>query len=314
MKNKEKINILTKEEIFNKIPEVFSSIPFQKILKIAKDIQIKLSTDQTLAKKTKGEDELGWVTKADIEIQKFILNYFALSSLSGTYKITAEENFVEEKSERDAIWRLVVDPLDGTSEFQKDGDRWGVMVGACDENRVLKYSWNLLSTGEIYSSNNIEKKIRRKSFREEINKGEKITIDVYDYGREGTQERFAKSFQKIFNLENYTCDQTSYPSAVWAGGQLASGKLDGLLWLPSELGKKWYPDYDLIFLGALFCQGLKIRLGKIDGNNALIAIAPSDADVERLYSVGLLMLSDDQRNILIKAENELQIAKQLLVK
>ena len=82
----------------------------------------------------------------------------------------------------------------------------------------------------------------------------------------------------------------------------------------SELGKKWYPDYDLIFLGALSYQGFKIRLGKIEGNNALIAIAPSDEDVERLYSVGLSMLSDDQRNILMKAENELQIARQLLVK
>ncbi len=312
MENNEQQNILAKEAILNKIPEVFSALPTSEILEIAKDIQLKLKTDQTLAEKKKGEDEWGWVTKADTEIQKLILDYFANSPVQGSYKTVAEEDFIEEKSDSKPVWKLIVDPLDGTSEFRKGGERWGVMVGACDENGALVYSWNLLSTGEIYESNDLGKNSLPKSFSEKINSGKKLAIDVYDYGRDGTQERFLELFQKTFNLANYTCDQTSYPSAVWAGGQLASGKLDGLLWLPSELGKKWYPDYDLIFLGALSRQGLKVRLGKIDENNGMVAIAPNDEDVEKLYEVGLSMLSEEQKAVLVKAPNGLKITKPLL--
>jgi fructose-1,6-bisphosphatase/inositol monophosphatase family enzyme len=295
------------ENLAGKIKEAFSSIPVDNILQIAKVIQEKLKNDQTLAKQTKGEDEWGWVTKADTEIQKLILGYFADSALAGTYNIKAEEEFIEDKSIKEKTWQLIVDPLDGTSEFRKGRDGWGVMIGACDNNGVLQYSWNLLSDGTVYKSDIREETKKQSSFRELMRSGKKITIDVYDYGKKDTPDRFKKSCKEIFAVENENCELTSFPSAVWAGGQLANGKLDGLLWLPSELGKKWYPDYDLIFLGALASQGLKIILGKINENNALIAVAPTEDDANKLYEVGISMLKDDQKTKLQKAQNPLQI-------
>lgn len=295
-----------------KIKQVFNALPVDDILRIAKNIQERLKNDSTLAQKTKSEDESGWVTKADTDIQELILNYFANSPLTGTYNIKAEEKFTEEKSNIIKTWQLIVDPLDGTSEFRKGRDNWGVMVGACDNNGVLQYSWNLLSNGKIYSSENNETQNGLKSFSEKINNKEKLNIDVYNYGLEGTAEKFSKSFQEIFKQKENVCNQTSFPSAIWAGGQLSERKLDGLLWLPSELGKKWYPDYDLIFLGALSAQGFKIRIGKIGENNALIAIAPTEEDLELLYRVGLSMVPEDKKRDIRVSSNPLQITSKKL--
>ena len=76
--------------------------------------------------------------------------------------------------------------------------------------------------------------------------------------------------------------------------------MNGLLWLPSNQGKKWYPDYDLIFLGALQKKGYEILIGKIKNNNALIAVAPTKKDVEKLYQIGTNLVPKQLKTKIIK--------------
>ena len=81
----------------------------------------------------------------------------------------------------------------------------------------------------------------------------------------GAREKFPTGFKT-----------TSYPAAIWAGWELFNGRLDGLVWLPSEAGKKNYPDYDLVFLDALKRQGWKVLLGKLQkvGRVEMLVVAP----------------------------------------
>lgn len=283
----------------NQIVSVFNNIPTKTIIKMAKDIQKRLLNDQTLAKKIKGEDEWGWVTKTDTKIQKMLLSYFASSELAGTYRITAEEEFIQSKN-IDSTWQLIIDPLDGTSSFRKQKDTWGVMVGACDLSGILKYSWNLVSIGEVFSTQTGDNSpVKQKSLFEKASKGEKAAVDVYDYGS-GAVEKFGVLFEKEFNISKNQYELTSYPAAIWAGWQLYQSNLDALLWLPSNQGKKWYPDYDLIFLDALQKQGYEILLGKIEKYNALVVIAPTKEDVEKLYQIGTSLIPKQIKTKLIK--------------
>lgn len=288
----------------SQIKDVFNDIPVSEVLAIANDIKSKIQTDPSLIEM---KDKKEFVTKADFQIQRLLLTYLRNSSLKGTYKIKAEEELSEEEkqdNEGEKSWQVIIDPLDGTSAFCKDKETWGVMVGACDMNGNLLYSWNLVSTGEVYSSGTEQQTFP--SFSEMITSGKTLAIDVYDYGA-GASEKFPAIFENISTIQTGQYTQTSYPAAIWAGWELSTQKLNGMLWLPSNEGKKWYPDYDLIFMGALIAKGLKIRLGKIKGNNAMIVIAPTEEDVDMLWNTGLGMISEEQRNIIQISQNPLQI-------
>lgn len=288
------------------IVEVFSLIPKDKILVIANDIKSRLVSDKTLVGM---KDKQEYVTKADIEIQKFLLDYFANSQLAGTYKIKAEEELTETQKVTNAkenkSWQLIIDPLDGTSAFCKGAATWGIMVGACDNEGKLFYSWNLVSTGEIFQTGlSIGSKVLG-NFTSKV----KIKIDVYDYGA-GASEKFGKIFEKKSGFIFGQYEQTSYPAAVWAGWQLYQEKLDGLLWLPSNEGKKNYPDYDLIFLGALNRKGYRIRLGKVGDSVEMAAVAPSASDLEVLWQTGLELITKEKRDEL-RQEAELSITDKI---
>ncbi|NQV12694.1 MAG: hypothetical protein HQ530_00125 [Parcubacteria group bacterium] len=286
------------------IAKVFNKIPTQEILGIAQDVQQKLQQDQSLAQQEKGEDEWGWVTKADKDIQELIIKYFAQSALAGSYTVKAEEELTGKDTPTNPRWQLIIDPLDGTSAFRKGKDTWGVMIGVCNRAGELIVSWNMISTGEVYMSG--EKTSSRPSFADKITTGKPVIIDVYDY-KSGAAEKFGNLFEQQTGYKTGQYEQTSYPAAVWAGWELYQGNLDGLLWVPSDKGKKWYPDYDLIFTGALQQQGLQIRLGKIKGNIALVVIAPSQQDVEDLTKVSLEMMTSKQWDALEISDGELLI-------
>jgi len=290
-----------------KIKDVFNNIPKQKILQITNEITDRLERGEKIIEGAKGtgEGEWDWRTEADTRIQKFILDYFDSSSLSGSYKIDAEEADLVEvnNNDTDKQWKLVIDPLDGTSSFSKGQKTWGVMVGACDLKNNLFYSWNMVSSGEVFDGEVKDERVLKRSFKDKINTGEKINIDVYDY-KSGASERFGEVFEGVAEVEKINYNQTSYPAAVWAGWELYNGNLDGLLWLPSDQGKKWYPNYDLIFLGALIQKGYKIRIGKLKNNNgllknAMIVIAPSEEDVNILWNTGLAMTPQEQSQKII---------------
>jgi len=286
------------------IKKVFAGLPVQDILVIANKIKGQIQSDPSLVEiKSKKE----YVTKADFDIQRLILRYLVNSSLAGSYRIKAEEELsAEEKGQNDGIksWQLIIDPLDGTSAFCKGADTWGVMVGACDADGKLICSWNMVSDGNIFSSG-MESGAAQESLAAKVGEKGKVRVDVYDYGA-GASEKFPAIFEKNSGFKAGQYEQTSYPAAVWAGWELFTGKLDGMLWLPSNEGKKNYPDYDLIFLGALQQKGLKIRLGKVGESVEMIAIAPTAEDLEMLYEVGLEMISEEKRKQL-QAVDELKI-------
>ncbi|PIY72581.1 hypothetical protein COY87_00180 [Candidatus Roizmanbacteria bacterium CG_4_10_14_0_8_um_filter_33_9] len=285
------------------IIKVFKQINVKDILSIAKNIQKRLTTDKSLILKG-NTNKYKLVTQADIEIQKLLLDYFDNSSLKGTYKVFAEETIQNNNNSKNTSWKLIIDPLDGTSSFKKQNKMWGVMVGAIDNKGILRYSWNLISTGEIYTSG--YKGSQKISFKNKIAKEKLITIDVYDYGS-FLSNKFKDAFKINFNIENDKIVQTSYPAAVWAGYKLFTNCLDGLLWLPSNKGKKSYPGYDLIFLGALLDKGYNVIIGKTDTKNCMIVVAPVIEDAEKLYKVGLDLLPADKKIKMEKLVNTLNI-------
>lgn len=290
------------------ISEVIEKIPVDEVLKIAEYIKERMKNDSDLIEI---KEKKQFVTKADKDIQAFILEYLENSRLKGTYKIKAEEDLAKKYIQGNS-WKLLVDPLDGTSAFCNGKNEWGVMIGACDIDGILRYSWNLVSSGDVYSSGINQFSEILESFSSKIDKEEKIAIDVYDYGA-GASERFGAVFEKLSGLNNSHYIQTSYPAAVWTGWKLFTQELNGLLWLPSNEGKKFYPDYDLIFLGALKARGYNIRLGKIGTENIMIAIAPLKEDIEILWKTGLELIPEKQREEIQVSQNPLQINTKLEV-
>ena len=296
----------------NQIRSAFTRIRYQMILTKSRDIQQRLKVDKSL-EQSKNDNKTDWVTAADFGNQRTILHDFSTSLLKGTYLVKSEEFKKRRKRTEKMWWQLIIDPLDGTTRFRKGEALWGVMVGACDENGVLIYSWNLVSTGDVFKTEInpiVGETIIRRGLREKIQNGERIKIDVYDYDT-GVKSRFGTVFEDVFQISPNQYEQTAFPAAVWAGWELFQGKLDGLLWLPSDKGKKWYPDYDLIFLGVVAKCGFQVKLGKIAGKNAMIVIAPTVEEVDKLCTVGMTLLNGDQRNSIVFASNPLQITEPL---
>lgn len=293
----------------NKIPikeikKVFKEINAKDILFIANSIQKNLKKDSKLILNSK-DAEYKLVTQADIKIQKLLLDYFNNSSLKGTYEvITEEQNSEKNNNEGNITWKLIIDPLDGTSSFIKQTSTWGIMVGACDCSGILRYSWNLMSNGDIYSSGS--KKIRQKSLKKIINEKKSISIDIYDYDASSSRQ-FKNSFKTIYDIQDNQITQTSYPAAICAGYELYKQSLDYLLWLPSDRGKKNYPSYDLIFLGALFDRGYNVIIGKNGNDNSIVTVGPTLKDTEKIYEVGLNLLSMNERKTIRKIVNKLKI-------
>ena len=277
------------------IKATFDQIPVREVLAIARRVQSSIVADPRAVIR-KNSSEI--VTKADLEIQRILIQYFAESPLAGMYKIKAEEETARAVESDSAQLQLLIDPLDGTNPFVRGEPLWGTMVGLCNSQGVLQYSWNLLSDGSIYSSNGAQE-LPPASW--ESDRSRELAIDLFDYGA-GVAMRAAQMLGR-------RCRATSMPSAVWTGWMLLRGELDGLLWLPSSLGKRSYPDYDLVFLGALAARGFKVALGLSSGASqevAMVAVAPCEAGLEQLWNAGVSLLSGEQRAILERSD-ELRI-------
>jgi fructose-1,6-bisphosphatase/inositol monophosphatase family enzyme len=252
-----------------------------------------------------------FVTQADIRIQREVLRYFAGTSLAGSYIVKAEEQLDSDcvpSKTPNARYQLLVDPLDGTDSYCRGENSWGTMIGLADADGRLIYSWNMISEGEVYSSVDAREG-KLSSFAQRLESAGEIRIDVYDYGA-GSVSQFARrlAFESGGRIEEENIRTTSSPSAVTAGWQLATSQLDGLLWLPSEKGKCSYPDYDLVFLGALVERGWYVELGKLDSTVSMVIIAPTAEDLATFKAVGLSMITDEQRSKL-EFDSELRITQ-----
>ncbi|MFN8392075.1 MAG: inositol monophosphatase family protein [Bdellovibrionota bacterium] len=286
----------------------FRNIPTEQILSIATTLRDR-ANGRPLPAMAKGNGQ--FVTQADIGIQREVLRYFAGTELAGTYVVKAEEQLdsdcVPPKSS-DARYQLLVDPLDGTDSYCRGESSWGTMIGLADSDGRLVYSWNMISEGEVYSSANARPTFLP-SFARRLESADSLRVDVYDYGA-GSVSQFAR---RLAALSGGTIDESkvrvsSAPAAVTAGWQLATRELDGLLWLPSEKGKCSYPDYDLVFLGALVERGWHVTLGKNSGCVLMVIVAPTAEDLELLKATGLAMIAEEQRSCL-QFDSGLQITQ-----
>ncbi|MBP6884319.1 MAG: hypothetical protein KBC17_00670 [Candidatus Pacebacteria bacterium] len=254
----------------------FDSIPKDEILRYAKNIQ-KLIQDGDTATVTKKDDGT-LVTEADTKIEQMIVDCFNRSALSEFCSVKGEEG-VANAIKKDS-WTLVIDPIDGSSSLVKGKDTWGVMVGFTDQEGILRYSWNLISTGETFQTSGNSTKEKRMLLKVQKN----ILVDFYDY--KSRQESIFQIELEKLGLKNY--ELTSCPSAVTAGWKLFTGELSALVWVLGENEKKTYPDYDLLFLAPLMEMGYSIRIGKLNSNeNAIIIVAPTNKDADELYVIAL---------------------------
>lgn len=266
----------------NAILKAFKEIPFKRIIKIAHEIQKAIPSDPSLvSQKEKNET----VTKADLLIQELILDHFSNSALAGNYLINAEEklNLRDINANLNSKnWQLIVDPLDGTSAFSEGGKTWGTMVGLCDRYGKLIYAWNMVSSGEIFESS-----CDGEALILNHHNSDSLRIDVDNYGA-GARDSFAPMLERLSDGQYAASNisTTAFPAAVWTGWQLFNHNLDALLWLPSDKGKRFYPEYDLIFLGALKKQGWQITLGKFENKIQMVAVASSTEVLELICKTG----------------------------
>lgn len=297
----------------NSIEEVFNGIPANQILKVANKVRSALKTNPTFIQL---KDKKEFVTQADFEIQRCILEYFKTSLLARKYFVKAEEKLSQEEPDQSQShsnypYQLVIDPLDGTSEFCKDEETWGSMVGLCGRDGRIIYSWNLLSNGEIFSSGTAKFDRGICDWSTSLRSKDSLRFDIYDYG-DSAHKRFPEIFQSKLSA-SVSLEQiqvTSYKAAVWAGWELYNRRLDGLLWLPSDRGKGSYPDYDLVALGALHEQGWNVSLGKICDAVLMVAIGPSEAETNILWETGISMLPRELASSLV-CDRDLRITSSL---
>lgn len=285
------------------VKAVFDGIPAEALLGTARSMQGKLASDPSLVRE-KSAGQL--VTEADLALQSQVLEYFEQSPLRGTYAVKAEEEAGQSATAGAPLWQLIVDPLDGTDSFVRGESDWGIMVGMADAQGKLLYSWNVLADGSRYCSGSAAEQSLLSLSKRLVAKG-KLKFDVYDYGATAAS-RFARTLGESNSgaFPTTSIETTSYAAAVVAGRALAEDNLDGLLWLPSTKGKTNYPDYDLVFLGALQARGWKVVLGKSGDEVVLVAVAPTLPDLNILCQTGLRLLTPAERSQ-IALEPELKI-------
>ena len=286
-----------KNKITKELAQVFfDSLPKKEILEYANNIQERImSGDETMIRK-KNDGTL--VTEADTKIEQMIIDCFNKSSLKNLCGIRGEEKVGDVA--KSGLWTLLIDPIDGSGSLVKGNLTWGIMVGLLDESNILRYAWNLLSTGDIFATGMENTMPAKISLKRTANP----KIDFYDYGS-GQEEIFRTALAEM-GIQN--SELTSCPAAVWAGWKLYQNELSALVWVVGENEKKTYPDYDLIFLATLIEQEYKVRLGKFgSGENGIIVIAPTDEDADMLYKIGLAIVSRKNTSSIKEIKNELII-------
>lgn len=260
-------------DLAGRIVSAFQTISTTDLLKIAHQVQQRLRSGQ-LSVQQKVGDEL--VTDADQLIQQYIVRHFEACLEGVPFSILAEEELVRDKVlSPEGI--LVIDPLDGTSSFVRGEPTWGLMVGWVSSVGALEISWNLLSSGQIYTSLNASSLTQPKFT------GTRCLIDLWDYDS-GAREQFSEILSSVNDTTTVLTNvsTTACPAAVWAGWKLLVGELDGLLWLPGTRGKRSYPEYDLIMLGSLVAAGWRVCMGRAKDGTVQVVVVASTAQLGQL--------------------------------
>ncbi len=266
--------------------ETWRTLPAETWLAHARQVQTALQAG-TLTAQHKDATEL--VTAADTALQQMILQHWAASGAAGQYAIWAEEELGPEWAEQpaDPDWYLLVDPIDGTSAFARGEDQWGTMVGGLNRDGSWRASWNVTAGGEMYTNWGPAPRPAATPLAER----ETVQLLYCDYGAGGEPAAVAA----VRALTQRPVTTVVVPAAVCEGAALTYGRADALLWVASGEGKRTYPLYDLVYLGALTAQGWVVRLGFAGRDVMLVVVAATVADAEALVKVGRGQLRPEHR-------------------
>lgn len=267
------------------IIKIFEQLPANELLSYAKEVQQRLIAGEKLDQMKDGNDPDSWVTVADTWIQGRILDHFERSPLRGLYQVLAEETVTTTSTSHDAPYLLVIDPLDGTSPFRKGSNQWGIMialystistVAAPDkearQDKFQCYSWNLLSDGSLYTNYSPTTPV---NYDSQIASCDTFRIDHCAYGAEDLNVLTVIASEALQIPEQKVRIFTN-PTAVVVGYQLLQRKLDALLWVASEKGKRIIPLYDLSFLKALPDAQFVVKLATGREGITLVVVAQSE--------------------------------------
>ena len=260
------------------IVALFEALPCGELLTYAHGVQQRLLAGETLSSKKDTDDPDSWVTLADTWIQERIISYFESSNLSGLYLIIAEESLHTEQAPGNKPYTLIIDPLDGTSPFRKGSSEWGIMVALYAHENSQQYSWNLLSDGSLYTSylpTPANLGLRPDSMVDATPTTTAFNIDHCAYGAEDLDVLESKLAQ-ILKIPPLSVAVYANPTAVVVGYQLLQGKLDALLWVASDKGKRIIPVYDLLFLKALPSNRFITRLAIGEEGITLVVVARTE--------------------------------------
>jgi hypothetical protein len=147
-----------------------------------------------------------------------------------------------------------------------------------------KASWDQLSDGRIFTSYDQVLLCEPQGTQTRV-KREFLRIDFCDFETDQS-EIFLVNIRRVLpEREIMVTDR--YKCAIWAGSSLSYGENQALVWIATDGQKKFYPAYDLIYLGALSAQGWCVKLGKVGTENALIVVAKTEEIAAKLWQASL---------------------------
>jgi fructose-1,6-bisphosphatase/inositol monophosphatase family enzyme len=260
-------------------------------------------------------------TSADKVIEEYMYELFKKCNCpEAGISFFGEERDYE--NPENSSYTVIVDPVDGTSAMAKGKDGWGTMISVCDASGKVIYARNMIRqnnelTGHVlFQSWSIP--VAKKEIAAVCSAGEKLKIDFYNYSND-KDAAFKSALENVYSLSADTCEITSFPAAIEAGYRLFTGDIQALVRVAGAKKKKTYPDYDLAFLKTLVDQWYHVAIGKSGEENAMIIVAPTKDDVQKLLEIGKTLsnpaypidrvLFDD---LCIMQEKEDELIKKLL--
>lgn len=168
---------------------------------------------------TKAYDNNQVLTSTDLSIGKYII--------SEVRKKFPNYNIIDEEAgsiDNESKFTWVIDPIDGTSNFSKGVQLYGILLGLLDDDKPVAGGLALPSFKEIYVAQK-----RKGSYcnneRIEVSKEKKLLSSLVAYGIDGHQENPQITIEEcntladlVLNIRNLRSSNSAYDIAMVARG------------------------------------------------------------------------------------------------
>lgn len=233
-------------------------------IQIVKEAYDRIKSNSRFKISTKEDNTL--VTNIDIAIEKFLIS--KIKSMFKNDIFLTEENFPNNKLQ-DRTW--IIDPIDGTSQFVKGTNFWGIQLAFFDKGTTKFAIIYLPKSNEFfYAAENQGAYINNKKI---LTKPEvPLNQSVVEFGGTIYKELENKKvyFNKLVKKDRLMVANLYHVnSSCIAYTNLASGKTDGLI---TSSHKPWD-----IMPGMLICKEAGISSYPLDFDNKLTLLTKSQA-------------------------------------